>query len=467
MKHRTSKSRRDFLKTSMLGAANVMASGIIAKSLKASQTLPFKQINKNIDNLRVVCCHDPEMVTDDPTNWDNIADQNEYVVVERVQNNLDCMAMSLAQKPTPEEAWSTIFTIPTKTEWREARAAIKANCKTNSGRHSNNPRLAVLDKICVELNRLGIPYENIVIYDGDDEEASKPYKSYIGNGLPDGIIVSRRNDALGGTTQATVPDPWNKSGDCTKDIANGDIDILVNCTVNKGSHSWTGPATLCIKNHMGTFKASSSLHDLDYLIGISKSDAIVGGTPPRQQLCIVDSLWASNTGPAAVPNKAPYKLVMGTCAPVVDYLTIKRIREDDMGVSHNSSIVSKYLTEFGFSEDDVSDFIYVDPTSNKMNSKSVGSKKVATLWVTIPNISSNKTAISFDLTRHVRPIFINVRDLRGRTIQSLSLSTSSSGELHAFWNGRDGAGAVVGSGIYLITVRQNGRMMSKKIKLTR
>ncbi len=464
MARRISESRRNFLKTSAAGAANLVVAGVVSKNLAASPKKPFKQINREIDNLRVVCCHDPEMVDGDPTSWNTIADQNETVDGDRIQNNLDQMAMSLAEKNSPQEAWSTIFTKPASKEWSEVRVAIKANCKTNSGRHSNNPRLAVLDKICKELNNLGIPFGSIIIYDGDDEEAYEPYGSYVGNGLPSGIIVSEQNDALGGiVTNAQIPDPWNKTDKCTKDIAEGNIDILVNITVNKGSHNWTGPATLCMKNHYGTFGIGSPDHDFDYMIGISKSDAIVGGTPPRQQLCIVDSIWASITGPAAVPNKAPYKLVMGTCAPVVDYLTVKKIREDDMGASHTSSIINKYMTEFGYSTSDVTDFVYVDPTPNKKTIQTVKTKKVATLRITIPN----RIPLSFDITSDVRPIFIDVRDLAGRTIQSLSLSQSTTKKLHASWDGRDNSGAAVGAGMYLIMVRQNGRMLSKKIKVVK
>ncbi len=463
MSRRISESRRNFLKTSAVGAANLAVAGVVKKTLAASQAAPFKQINREIDNLRVVCCHDPEMVDGDPTRWNTIADQNGTVDVDRVQNNLDRMAMSLAEKNSSAEAWATIFTKPDSKQWSEVRAAIKANCKTNSGRHSNNPRLAVLDKICKELNNLGIPFGSIVIYDGDDEEANKPYGNYVGNGLPSGVIVSKQNSSLGGTTQAQIPAPWNKSDICTKDIAEGNIDILVNITVNKGSHNWTGPATLCMKNHYGTFGIGSPDHAFNYMIGISKSDAIVGGTPPRQQLCIVDTIWASVSGPAAEPNKKPYKLVMGTCAPVVDYLTVKKIREDDMNANHTSSIINKYMTEFGFSTSDVTDFIYVDPTPIKKSGQTAKPKKVATLQIITPNRGS----ISFNLTSHARPIFIDIHDLQGRTIQSLSFTQSSEKKLQAAWDGLDTSGATVGTGMYLVTVRQNGKKQSKKIRVVR
>jgi hypothetical protein len=40
---------------------------------------------------------------------------------------------------------------------------------------------------------------------------------------------------------------------------------------------------------------------------------------------------------------------MGVCSPVVDYLTIKNIREQPpMSASHNNTVVDRFLSEFGF-----------------------------------------------------------------------------------------------------------------------
>ena len=464
MSRKISKTRRDFLKTSM-GAA---AAALVTNTIDAAQLSRPKTriINPAIDNLRVVCCHDPDMVTGDPTTFTTISGQNEPVVVEKVQANIDQMAMALAEKPTPQEAWETIFQKPASTDWPDVKVAIKANCKTlnNNNNPMNNPRLAVLDKICKALNGLGIPYGNIILYDDDDEDAMI-YDNFVGNGLPDGIVVSRENDALGGQKISTsIPAPYNQNGNCTMHIADGTIDILINCANNKGhTRSEFGSATITMKNHLGTF---SPVHSTDYLIGITKSDAIVGGTPPRQQLNIVDSLWASMSGPSAIPDKAPYSLVMGTCSPVVDYATIIKIREDVMGASHNSSVVNRFLTDFGYSPGDL-DYVNVDPVPIKFNNQSAKPKKITTLHISLPKSFSKITNISFDLTSKVRPIFINIHNLKGRRIRSLPLSKSSSGKLNATWDGYDRSGARVGSGMYLISVIQNGRSMSKKVKLAR
>ncbi|MHC4789022.1 MAG: hypothetical protein ACYS8K_07435, partial [Planctomycetota bacterium] len=74
----------------------------------------------------------------------------------------------------------------------------------------------------------------------------------------------------------------------------------------------------------------------DYLIAINKTPEILGQIDPlsgeviqpRQQLCIIDALWASETGPGGLPTAQPNALMMGTVAPAMDYLTATRFRRD-------------------------------------------------------------------------------------------------------------------------------------------
>ncbi|MBN1761030.1 MAG: DUF362 domain-containing protein [Chitinispirillaceae bacterium] len=462
-------NRRDFLKTTVFGTAGAMASGMFPDQLTAS---PFssasrKIINPAIDNCRVVCCTDPEMVTGNPSQWNTVADQNKFIDVDRVQTNMDRMAMALAQKATSREAWAAIFQKPASKEWSAIKAAIKVNAKTRSGIPKNNPRLAVIDKICKAFNGLGIPFGNIIIYDADDEEASVLYREFIGNGLPDGVVVSRRYDSLGGTVDAPVPAPWNKNAPCVRDIANGTIDILVNCTVNKGSHNWTGPASISMKNHYGTFLVSlnETYHNFDFIVGTNKSEAIVGGTPPRQQLCIVDSIYACTTGPSDPPDKAPHSLVMGTYSPVVDYLIVKKIREKVMGARHTESIINRYLTEFGYLPEDAVDFVYADEVPVDFIRKSGRVPTPDTLTISIRRPSSTAAQVAFSLQGGARPLFIDIRDLQGRHIKTLEFATNTRRALVAAWDGCNEKGRPVEAGNYIVTVMQNGTVQSKSIAL--
>jgi hypothetical protein len=53
------------------------------------------------------------------------------------------------------------------------------------------PRITIVGKVCPELVALGVPTGNITVYDTCSGAAgSGKYTPYIGNGLPEGTVVS-------------------------------------------------------------------------------------------------------------------------------------------------------------------------------------------------------------------------------------------------------------------------------------
>ncbi|MDD5674703.1 MAG: DUF362 domain-containing protein [Chitinivibrionales bacterium] len=353
-----SEGRRKFLKTAGLGAgaAAIGALPIAGAEAAAPGWQNGMAINPGIPNTRVVSCKDSAMVNKTCAQFIGFEDmsptsgQNFFVNAVKVQANLDELAKSLAQKSSAAEAWAAIFQKPAAKKWKEVKAAIKVNCIAQ-----NHSRVAIVDKICRQLNALGIPYGNIIIFDGRHDARSGKYEKFLGKGLPKDVIVSKGNDALGGMQDAAIPAPDAGSYACTKHIADGSVDILVNCAVCKGHGPEFGNTTMTMKNHFGTFTPQPHGHGTtDYLIAINKSPAIVGGTPARQQLCIVDALWSNCTGPGGIPNADTNRIVMGVCSPVVDYATVKNVREvAPMACAHNATVVNRFLTDFGFSAADV------------------------------------------------------------------------------------------------------------------
>jgi flagellar hook assembly protein FlgD len=136
-----------------------------------------------------------------------------------------------------------------------------------------------------------------------------------------------------------------------------------------------------------------------------------------------------------------------------------------MNVNHTASIVNRYLADFGYSPDDVSDFINVDPTPINPANQSTGSEKKKSLKLSLPKSVYKAGAVSFNLKSDVRPIFITIHNLKGRRIRFIPVSSTSLGKLTASWDGNDASGAKVGAGTYLVNVTQNGKAISKKIEL--
>ncbi len=361
--------RREFLKTAAAASAIGMTATTVDKSFAQAtgSTLAWTagmQINPAIDNKRVICCHDTNMLTETPpnTSW---ANQNSSVNASVVSANLDAMAMQLSQQATPTSAWAAIFR--SSKPWASTQVAIKTN--GISGLSGNHPRVAVIKKICdVFVDQLGVPAGNIVLYDATDD-ASVVYASYAS--LTDSTkmrcVVSVLAGSMGGYTPVTIVNSVKSAGsvECVANLANGITDILVNIAVCKvhngpGNTYGFGSVTMCLKNHLGTFNNAPGhaepLHALAAIMEINQHEAILGGNPVRQQLCIVDALLCNSVTPGGSWDTRADRIVMGTFAPTVDYTAginiVQNIIRAGSPVTNLATNIPTFLTSFGYTATD-------------------------------------------------------------------------------------------------------------------
>ncbi len=456
MKNHLCAGRRSFLASTTASAAFIFAGNtfktVYAFNKTSSGTV---QINDEIDNLRVICCHDTSMITGTPNS--SFSSQNSCIDSDQVSRNLDLMAVKLSQKETADLAWQTIFRKPLSKTWDQVKCAIKVNCICRY----NMPRIAIINKICQVLIAQGVSPSNIVIYDGGhNAKGNDKYTPYVGTGLPVGVIVSNKSDSLGGTTAVTLTEYPDSPTSCTTDILNGNVDIIVNCAVNKGHNTNAAGFTLCMKNHFGTFtpccnlEGLSSSHRVPYTIAINKHTAIIGGTPPRQQLCIVDSLYASKDGPESRLDSMPAIIVMGVYAPAVDYLTVYKIRKGVMGVEPDNK-VPELFSQFGYTEDVMKtiDLIYIDQTGSftSDDSKQTLPQYVITLDFVSPRYKSRKLMIQLH-DEHIDKT-ASIFDLHGNLIKTLNLpSNCRERNITVFWDGKDSSGQYISSGKYIFSL---------------
>jgi hypothetical protein len=291
------------------------------------------------------------------------------------------MAMQLAQRATAADAWSTIFR--SSKPWASTKVAIKTNAI--QGNTGNHPRVAIIKKLCdVFIDQLGVPAANLILYDAN-ADASATYSTYAS--LTDATkiraTVSKYAQSLGGMVPVTIA-ASTKNISAVGDLVNGVIDILVDiCTMKVHSGPGTsylfGSCSLCMKGHLGTFinagtdqtvPSSTGLHSLDAICNINKHAALLGGNPVRQQLCIVDGLLA-NGGNSATWSVRADRIVMGTFAPIVDYLTATKLLLDStimatgpmpaLGVTNAAIYLPQFLTNFGYATTDALQWVECTP----------------------------------------------------------------------------------------------------------
>jgi len=351
-------SRRSFIQKTVAVGVGITAFPMIFIPKAKAHWAPKTIVHANVDNLRVVGITDSRMTKiakQIPMDW---ADQEKLVNKKAVEENIDKLACSLVDTRNPSEAWRTIFIKPPGKSWSDTIVAIKTNCIGQQ-----HTRSAVMAKICHTLTDiLGVKPQNIHIYDGQHGyrmTAGTPF-----SGLPEGVRIE---GDWGGITLATpVPPPWDGGkSDCVKQLTSGAVDILINISMCKGHSPTFGNFTMTMKNHFGTFSPgpghASAKAGQDYLIAINQTPEILGKMDdktgkvlyPRQQLCLVDALWASESGPLMGPSHQPNFLAMGVLSPVVDYLVATEFRGKKMGWEPNKEAIRRMLSDFGYSESDL------------------------------------------------------------------------------------------------------------------
>jgi len=350
-------TRRRFLKKGVIAGAGI--AGFPTIFIPRSQAAWDRQtvVHPNVDNLRVVAVTDTTMTKAFEPRADWIR-QDQLVVSKMVWENIDKLACALTEIHNPEKAWQTIFIKPPRKSWSDTVVAIKTN---NIARQ--HTRSAVMAKICHTLTDfLGVIPSNIHIYDachGGSISRNTPFA-----GLPEGCQIENRWG--GSTTYTAVSEPWkNAKGKsrCLKQLVDGSVDILINIAMCKGHSGRFGGFTMTMKNHFGTFspRPGHAGGGLDYLIAINQSPEILGPMDrrtgnvlyPRQQLCLVDALWASEGGPGGNPTHQPNFLAMGVMSPVVDFQVATQFRAEKMGWKPNMGAARRMLTDFGYTEQDL------------------------------------------------------------------------------------------------------------------
>lgn len=441
--------RRTFLKSTTLATAGLAVVGINQKEAHTS-TAEWQNrspINPAISNTKVVCCHDELMLTDAAAA--NLATtltaQNALLNTGKVESNLDQMAMRLTGKTTAQGAWETIFRKPAEKQWADVKIALKVNCIESR----NMPRVALVGKVCKELIALGVTASNITIYDACHvASGDEKYTPFIGNGIPAGVSV------LEGKGTTTAIDVGTGKMKCTNVVLSSDI--LVNFAVNKGHGQDKGGFTLTMKNHTGTMKFSCP--SATEMVNQNKSATILGGAIPRQQLCIVDSIWASKGGPTVAPTHLPCRIVMGIMGPAVDILTARNIREKLMKATHNEEAISTLTSGFGYEEKEFEwDEFIPDGSGVMINGKAYSSFSDVSFRVR-GNIALEHV-VTFQVPSEYSDVSAVIVNMSGAVVKAINLKK---GQNQIAWDGLNKAGKVVLPGMYAIKITA-GKFTDSKV----
>jgi hypothetical protein len=247
--------------------------------------------------------------------------------------------------------------------------------------------------------------------------------------------------------------------------------------LNKGHDQFDkGKVTLCQKNHYGTFQAQPASYPkpdgcggIEYLLDINKSRPILGGTPIRQQLCIVDSLWAMEGGPTGGTMVKNNRIVMGVFAGAVDYLVAKKIRQSVMNIpvgtvdndaTHrmNATAINRYITGYNYdlTAPGVADLDFVDAltwvpvTGINVKTDAANAGRKPSLQLRVSNRRLKSSNLNFVLPHNTSSVRMAIFDMNGRTVRVMEFNPIKAEHSTITWDGKTSTNEIISAGNYIV-----------------
>lgn len=446
-------SRRDFLKRTALGTAGLaLASSFPGFSGWASG---------GQDKIsRVV------IVTDEG------ASSGSDIAADVVQVMMDRGLMELTDEPTVGAAWRSLFPNITSA----SRIGIKVNCiNAHCSSHPEVAQAIVEGLASMEVGGGKFPRNNVIIWDRTNEELTNAgYTLYTGS-EPDTVRCF-------GTDQSGIGYDADSQIDVCghtcypSSILTRHCDYLINLSVLK-NHTTAG-VTLSLKNHLGSVHNPWVLHGSygeccdPYIPALNKEIRERLGVPQVANIC--DAIFGIYSGgPSGYPQFVYNGILLSRDPVALDYQGMIILKDQGCQTTAMAThIATAASPPYDLGTDDplqievrhiVNPATGV-PEAGKPDPLPDGYR----LGLAYPNPFNAQTVIPYHIGGKT-PVSVRIElfDVRGRRVRTLFQGMRKSGDYQVVWDGRDGGGLSLASGVYLCRMSAAGHESGAKITLLR
>ncbi len=363
----------------------------------------------------------------------------------------------LTAKPTVAGAFESLLPGVTAT----SRVAIKVNCINSSTPTRWEVARGVVSGLAA---MLGGSYDvsRVTIYDNQSLSASGYVASNFTFNGHTAVLSSSNNPS----SYAVVPGHY-----LSQYLI--DANYIINLPVLKSHYDANNQITAAMKNHYGSCNPSSLCGETENMLWIS-SDGYIRN---RTSLIITDAIRATyNGGPGdppqswlLFPEHTPNTLFFTTDPVTNEYWARDMINRERNLHGWGPKPCPWIETagdspfELGICDPGQMQAFQLEPSDvAEPASLTVG----ATLDPNVPNPFSDSTVLRFRLPRSAAAT-VTVVDASGRLVRRLGHHDLSAGAHELTWDGRDGAGRSLPSGIYFAHLESGGVRQSRRITLAR
>jgi len=393
--------------------------------------------------------------------WDTNAVQGATIDTAVVKIMMNAGIKALTDSTTVGGAWKSCFPGITTSQ----NISLKANCLYPLSSHPQVARAISLGLNQMSLGAATFRPWRLIIFERTDAELS-------------GAGYTVRTDTLGMRCVGTGHAGWGYTVrqwsilDSLVNFSRVLVDsssFLIDLCVLK-DHSMAGRQyTLNMSNHYGTVSNAYCLHPdarrrTPELVRVMRDS--LGG---KEKIYIIDALFAIyDGGPSGSPQVITRSLVLSKDPVACDSMGVEMIntlrRANGMGPKDSRYLA--YAESIGVGHRAYTLIRINNPSAVELEPAPEGRSYDFALFPPRPNPFAGTTEISFLLPK-AGEARVEVFNALGGRVRTLTRGTRSAGQHTVTWDGRDGSGHKVASGVYLIRLAFGGSSIERSLSLIR
>jgi uncharacterized protein (DUF362 family) len=424
------------------------------------------------------------------TDWDFVTDYYWNFIRRDVVNTMvERGAKELTNHSTVLGAWQEIMSSYQSGD----KIAIKINLNnyrtTTPNNHTDiNALIEVVDAVVGGLISLGIPQEDIYVFDASRIFPSVRYQSLTIYPQVNFVEVYDVTFGQTGDPDEEIEFTHGDLSEVTKYIADVVVNSqhLINIPIMK--EHCTG-ITGALKNHFGTI--NEPIADLHETMQASESNPLVDiylnpHIRDKTRLIVGDGLFGMALGDGGSGSGVPHRWstfsdnspnsLFFSIDPVavdsvmLDYILAERDAHglwshphEHLHCAHSSGLGIHEHRDGGGQYHEV-DFVDIEMSSSVETEQEPGPVDRFQLSQNYPNPFNLTTVIEYHLNRPAR-VILAIYNVLGERVITLVDKHQSSGSKRIIWDGANEQGKTVANGVYFCTLKVGGFIQSKKIAL--
>ena len=246
--------------------------------------------------------------------------------------------------------------------------------------------------------------------------------------------------------------------------------FLINLSVLKDMSVSNINFSLSMKNHYGTINSPSSLHSSSIMRRQVPEvmRVIRDSLGHKEKVYLIDGLFAIYNSPSSSAQATTRTLILSKDPVAIDSMGVEMVNNLRVahGYARKTSPYLAYAESIGLGTRQYTLIRINNPSAVELEPAAQGRPHDFALLPPRPNPFAGTSEIPFLLPR-AGEARVEVYNALGVQVRILARGTRSAGQHTVIWDGRDGSGHKVASGVYLVRLAFGGASIERTLSLIR